>query len=262
MGAGQDELNAAVYHSPGVEQWYQDDTLSREEAVVLLKHRNAVVGRDVLDIGVGTGRTAIYLEPLAARYEAVDYSPVMVAHVRATMPDVSVNQADMRDLSRFDDRTFDVVLASCNVIDAVSHDDRAVALDEMTRVLRPGGLLLMSSHNLHHLPARQGPQWQFQRHPVRLARETRVWWRRRANHARVGPLREIHAEHALLNDEGHDYGCLHYYISPAAQRRALSERGYEVLDVVDRWGGAVTGDRTAAESPFLFYVARLEDPRS
>src|SRR6059036_928267 len=112
-------VNAHVYHAPGVEREYQSRELTRVEVVALLKHHAAFAERDVLDIGVGTGRTSLYLAPLAHRYEAIDYSPVMVQYLQQTMPQIAVHQADMRELSGFADADFDFLLATNNVIDAV-----------------------------------------------------------------------------------------------------------------------------------------------
>src|ERR1700681_556947 len=92
----QDAVNRAVYHSPGVHRYYLSKILTPPETACLLKYQPHISGRDVLDIGVGAGRTARYLAPLARHYEAVDYSPVMVGYVKKTMLEVSVRQADFR----------------------------------------------------------------------------------------------------------------------------------------------------------------------
>src|SRR4029078_8255465 len=113
--------------------------LDQAESVAFLRHQPSFAGRDVLDLGVGTGRTTRLLAPLAARYVAVDWSPPMVAYVRAHFPDIEIHRADVRDLGRFAAASFDFVLASCNLIDAVSHPDRRRVLDEVRRVLRPRG---------------------------------------------------------------------------------------------------------------------------
>ena len=47
---------------------------------------------------------------------------------------------DMRDLSRFRDETFDAVVC-CSVLEHLTASDQELALREMARVLRPGGLV-------------------------------------------------------------------------------------------------------------------------
>jgi SAM-dependent methyltransferase len=203
----QDEVNRAVYHSPGVHRYYLSKLLTPPETACLLKYQPHISGRDVLDIGVGAGRTARYLAPLARRYEAVDYSPVMVGYVKKVMPEISVRQADFRDLSVCGDLSFDFVFATDNVIDALSHEDRLRALREAVRVLRPGGILAFSSHNIHYKRAFSGPQLEWSSNAVRFASNCAKfaigWW----NHLRMAPLRRTTPDYALLNDVGHFYAC-------------------------------------------------------
>ncbi len=193
-----------VYHRPGVEREYRSDTLTRVEAIILLKYQAAFAGRDVLDIGVGTGRTSIYLAPLARRYEGVEYSPVMVEYLRVHQPQLAVRLADMRDLSAFTDATFDFVFGTSNVIDAVGEDGRRQTLREFARVLRPGGMLVFSSHNRHYARALEGPRLAPSHSLARLALNALRLPRQWRNHARLRAQREVHAEHALLDDPGHD----------------------------------------------------------
>ena len=258
-GDTQYAVNARVYHAPGVERAYTSRDLTRVEVVALLKHQAAFAGGDVLDIGVGTGRTTIYLAPLARRYEAIDYSPVMVSSLRSTMPEIAVRVADMRDLSAFAEESFDFVFATNNVIDAVGPDDRLRTLSEVRRVLRGNGVLMFSTHNRHYRHALEGPHLRWSRNPRTEARYLKQWLRQKANHARVGALREQHAEYALLNDPGHDYACLHYYIDQATQRQQLARIGFQVLDVFDSEGRPVRPDEPAADSASLMYVSRCSD---
>lgn len=143
----QDAINTRVYQHVGIERQYRDDSLWRAEGIALLKYQSAFADWYVLDIGVGTGRTTFYLAPLARRYQAIDYSPEMVRCFEQTRPGISIALADMRDMSQFPDADFDFVLASNNVFDATGHEDRLRTLHEIHRLLRPGGVLMFTSHN-------------------------------------------------------------------------------------------------------------------
>jgi SAM-dependent methyltransferase len=255
-GDAQFLANARVYHARGVDRAYRSQDLKRVEVMALLTHHAAFAGRDVLDLGVGTGRTSLYLAPLARRYEAIDYSPVMVEHLHATMPSISVNHADMRDLSIFPDADFDFVFASNNVIDAVGHDDRLRSLHETWRVLRSGGVLMFSSHNRCYRDAQRGPRLHWSRNPVTEMHLLYQWARQLANHARVGKLRHEYADYSLLNDTGHDYACLHYYIDQVTERQQLAGLGFEILDVFDVQGRSLPSDDAAQDSASLMYAAR------
>src|SRR5262245_15665040 len=114
----QDRVNRRVYHAKNIASWYRSDSLDSPETMALLAYQPAWADRDVLDLGVGSGRTTRFLAPLARRYVCVDSSPAMVAYVRTHAPTVAVHLADMRDLSLFADGNFDFVFASCNLIDA------------------------------------------------------------------------------------------------------------------------------------------------
>jgi len=251
----QDEVNRAVYHSPGVHRYYLSKVLTPSEAACLLKYQPHISGRNVLDIGVGAGRTARYLAPLARRYEAVDYSPVMVGYVQKTMPKISVRQADFRDLSVFDNLSFDFVFATDNVIDALSHKDRLRALHEASRVLRPGGILAFSSHNIHYKNAFSGPRLEWSSNPVRFASNCAKfaigWW----NHLRVAPLRRTTPDYALLNDVGHFYACLHYYAARSKVTSQLAYAGMRLIEAFDVDGQVISEAEDDRNTPSLLYVA-------
>jgi SAM-dependent methyltransferase len=257
VASSQDAVNRRVYHQAGVEKVYQSRNLQRIEAIALLRHQPLFAGKDVLDVGVGTGRTTAYLQPLCARYEGIDYSPVMVQHMQSAWPAISVRLADMRELVDFADATFDFVFAPNNVLDAVGHEDRLRALGEFRRVLRPGGTLIFASHNRAYRRALGGPRLAFSRNPVRqcllLAEFLRQW----GNHLRVKSLRAQTQEYALLNDSGHDYACLHYYIGQSGQRRQLAGVGFAVTEVLDEDGNPLGAGEAAADSAHLMYVARV-----
>lgn len=256
MSTTADTQNRAVYLVPGVARRYRQRTLNEVEAIVLLKYHDAFAGRDVLDLGVGAGRSSIYLAPLAHRYEAIDYSPEMVSTMHVTMPALSVRLGDMRDLADFPDASFDFVFGPNNVLDAVGSEGRQHTLGEVHRVLRPGGLFVFSSHNRDSADALSGPRMDWSRNPVTLLLNLISWSRQLANHRRMKRLREVHEGYALLDDYGHDFTLLHFYAGQNYERKQLDMAGFETVDVLDRAGHSVTPDERAARSPDLMYVAR------
>jgi SAM-dependent methyltransferase len=256
----QDEINRAVYYSPRVYRSYLAESLTAAESSCLSKYRLHIEHKDVLDIGVGAGRTARYLAPLARRYEAVDYSPVMVDYVKRTMPQISVRQADFRELTVFADQSFDFILATDNVIDALSHSDRMRALGEASRLLRFGGVLAFSSHNLRYKKAFSGPRLLWSWNPVRLAANCVGYVLSMWNYRRVAPLRTATSEYALLNDPGHRYACLHYYAARSTVSSQLESAGLSCIDAFDRSGRPLVESADDSEISSILYVA--ERPRN
>lgn len=111
-------------------------------------------GRDVLEVGCGTGLLLRRIEQFARSARGVDLSPGMLAQARARGLDALV--ASATDLP-FPDETFDVA-CSFKVLAHVPEIHRA--LDEMARVLRPGGHLLAEFYNpysLRGIAKRMGP---------------------------------------------------------------------------------------------------------
>jgi len=106
----------------------------------------AVRGRTVLDAGCGAGYgTVILANAGAQRAIGVDLSAHAIADARALDPPTAVDYsvADLHDLP-FESQAFDVVVC----FEAIEHmHDVEGAIDEFQRVLRPDGLLLISSPN-------------------------------------------------------------------------------------------------------------------
>ena len=119
----------------------------REEEAGLL---GDTAGRDVLEIGAGSGQCSRWLAGRAARVVATDLSAGMVAtglRVNAELPAdaatrVPFVQCDGRSLP-FADASFDVVFTAYGVIPFVADSD--VVMTEAARVLRPGGRFVFST---------------------------------------------------------------------------------------------------------------------
>ncbi|GAB4110090.1 MAG: hypothetical protein OHK0013_45930 [Sandaracinaceae bacterium] len=102
-------------------------------------------GREVLEVGCGTGLVLERVAPVARRAEGVDLSPGMLAHARAR--GLSVREGDATKLP-FADESFDLAYAF-KVLAHVPDVDRAIA--EMFRVVRPGGHVLVEVYNRRSL---------------------------------------------------------------------------------------------------------------
>jgi len=254
----QERVNRRIYHAPNIPAWYRSGDLDTAETMALLTWQPAFAGRRVLDMGVGSGRTTRFLAPLAGEYVCFDWSPPMVEHVRRHFAGIDVRLGDMRDLSAFAGASFDFVFASCNLIDAVGHDDRLRVLREVRRVLAPAGVFAFSSHNRRLRNALAGPRLRFARNPTTQLMHVWRYARSLVNHARVRRLRRVENDYAILNDPGHNYAALHYYIDRDTQRQQLRFCGFQLRDVFAGDGRVLADGDSDGESPSLLYVASVD----
>ncbi|WP_425574831.1 class I SAM-dependent methyltransferase [Mycolicibacterium pallens] len=115
----------------------------RRHEVVYRRLLDLCAGRDVLEAGCGEGYGADLIASVARRVVAVDYDAATVAHVGARYPRVEVVEGNLAALP-LPDASVDIVV-NFQVIEHLWDQPQFVA--ECARVLRPGGLLLMSTPN-------------------------------------------------------------------------------------------------------------------
>lgn len=102
-------------------------------------------GDQVLECACGTGLLTIAMAPRCASLTATDYSPKMLKRAAAkckAFPNVSFQPGNILAID-FPDSTFDVVVAA-NVIHLL--DDPHQALQELYRVCRPGGMVVIPTY--------------------------------------------------------------------------------------------------------------------
>ncbi len=104
-------------------------------------------GGPVLDAGCGAGRITRYLADRRAAVEGLDLSPAMVAAARRDHPDLTFTVGSITDLPH-PDASFAGVLLWYSTIHTPP-DQLGPVLTEATRVLRPGGHLLIAFQSGH-----------------------------------------------------------------------------------------------------------------
>jgi SAM-dependent methyltransferase len=249
-----DALNRKTMQDPAVVAGYaRGDALEPAERALLERVAAELRGAAILDLGVGGGRTVPALRVLAGpagRYVGLELEPAMAAACRRRFPDAAIEVGDARDLSRFADGSFGLVVFSCNGLGMVGHADRLRVLAEVRRVLAPGGAFLFSTHNRRspdHDAGFQLPVLELSANPLRLGvralRFARDTARRLQNRRRHRPREERHADYSIINDVCHHYGTMLYYVDLPTQRRQLVAAGFAPdAAAVDLAGREITGD--------------------
>jgi ubiquinone/menaquinone biosynthesis C-methylase UbiE len=149
---------AAFYDSYGEQEW---DRLSKNPAALVSFHihqhylKKYVKSTDsVLEVGAGAGRFTIELAKLGAVITVGDISSEQLRlnqkYAVKYQSETSVSsrlQLDITDLSMFETATFDIVVCYGGALSYVL-EQASIALDEMLRVLKPEGYLLLSVMSL------------------------------------------------------------------------------------------------------------------
>lgn len=144
--------------------WFVES--GREDARVLLEGMKRHAGRDLagldaLDFGSGIGRLLSHFHRQFRSLTATDVDETAIAWTRRTFPAVACHANDYAPPLRYGAETFDLAY-SFSVWTHLSEADQITWLKELARILRPGGLALLSAHTLAGLPEniRRHRQWQ------------------------------------------------------------------------------------------------------
>ena len=125
------------------------DTISSDNPIHQRLLKAYIVAEDyitgnVLEIGCGEGRGVELLAPKAASYSAIDKIKGVVDQLQADFPDYSFESGTIPPLP-YDNNAFDTVV-SFQVIEHIKDDD--LYLKEIFRVLKPGGMAIITTPNI------------------------------------------------------------------------------------------------------------------
>lgn len=98
----------------------------------------------ICDMGCGPAEVARYLQDHGAQALGVDLSPEMVANARRLSPDIPFHRGNMLALE-FPDEAWGGIAAFYSLIH-IPRPRVVAALQELKRVLKPGGVLLATFH--------------------------------------------------------------------------------------------------------------------
>lgn len=100
---------------------------------------------EVLDVGCGIGKTDGFLFQKLGKLSGADISSASIEHARRENPQVHYEVYDGRTLP-FTNETFDAAFLIC-VLHHVVPEKRDALLQDVRRVLKPGGVLFIFEHN-------------------------------------------------------------------------------------------------------------------
>ena len=120
----------------------------------------------VLDVGCAYGFVVKRFQELGVPATGVEYSSYAVS--RAVTQEII--EGDVRDLSRFKNNSFDLVLGT-ELLEHVPEDDLFKAVKEMHRVAKRFVFLLICTAGSDHIESRGG-----RGDPSHITMKTRQWW--------------------------------------------------------------------------------------
>ncbi|MEG3438539.1 class I SAM-dependent methyltransferase [Pannus brasiliensis CCIBt3594] len=221
-----DDNNRKLYASGGFVRYYTAlSALQPAEETILTLLRERLPGMKMLDLGVGGGRTTAHFAPLVAEYTGLDYSPEMIEACRQRFSgfdrSLSWFVGDARDLSRFEDDSFDFILFSFNGIDYMPPADRERVFAEVARVGKSSGIFCFSSHNLTAIEREFDWKNKIGLNPFSAYVNLIMWAILRLRNRSLTPAKLATSDRAMIRDEPHNFRLLTYYGRPREQSRQL-----------------------------------------
>jgi len=258
-----DRINRRAYQQRGVLRQFGAASGWLEPGERLAVELVAEAARDapVLDIGIGGGRTAPLLRQISADYRGIDYTPAMVAVARRRYPDAVFLEMDARKLA-FPDDSFALAVFSYNGIDSIDLGGRRQVLQEVFRVLRPGGCFVFSALNRRNAPAAgHWPDWTV----FRDAGRSPAGWLRAIARLLVGGLNRLRRARlfraglnvAVGQIAAHNFSLVTLFVSLEEQLKELRSAGFSVEAIFAPDGTPVPVDGAqAGDAPWYNYVVR------
>ncbi|MCS7184041.1 MAG: methyltransferase domain-containing protein [Patescibacteria group bacterium] len=113
---------------------------------IILKELDPNEGELILDAGVGTGNLAIMIKEKGARVVGLDFSEEALDIYKQKDKEAIIILHNLEEKLPFDDNYFDKIVSN-NTLYNIPREKRLEVFKELYRVLKPGGLIVVS--NIH-----------------------------------------------------------------------------------------------------------------
>ncbi len=164
MSFDKDYFNSARYAKVSFKKYSQYWWANRYYSILAKKH-GPNSGR-ILEIGCGLGHLLTWFTD---DYEVFggDINEYAIEEAKENVPEGNFQIMDAEDLSVFPDAHFNILIAK-HVVEHLKNPDKAIA--EMSRVLAPGGLLIMACPNMDSpMRARKKENWVGYQDPTHIS---------------------------------------------------------------------------------------------
>ena len=131
-----------IYQNPE-EYTYYDLGTPHEDLSYIASSFNERGVSTILDLGCGSGRNLFFLHEKAFFLSGIDIAPEGIRTIRKRIPDADVRVGDIYEPLPYPDASFDAIL-SIQVLQHATEDKIVCAINEMERILRPGGFIFVT----------------------------------------------------------------------------------------------------------------------
>ncbi len=116
---------------------------------------NIKAGDRVLDVGCGTGALALQAAKRGSNVKAIDINPGMLdiarskAEAARLLQNITFEEMGVAELGREEDRSYDAVMSGL-CLSELTEEELNFAVNEVVRILKPGGLFLVADEVRPH----------------------------------------------------------------------------------------------------------------
>jgi len=223
--------NLETYNSTQVVRWYDGFSgLMPVEKYVFEKYFGIKKCDNLLDIGIGAGRTTAYLLNYCKQYVGIDYSENLIQKANLKFTELDLRCMNAVDLGTFSEGSFDFVNFSFNGLDYASLNDRAKILSEINRVLKPAGIFFFSTHNKLAYNFNQAP-WLNSKNSTWINFKTFLKLLPfQPRHFKKRKLEVYNKEYAVINNCAHNYGLMTFHSTPEFVKVQLKNHGFDGVE--------------------------------